>query len=188
MGKNRHTNYSTFIKERLLSIAENSGFTIIGLAEITKVSESHIYALINGNRKLKGEIADKLGKPFKLKGWQLLELDFEIPSNFNKSVDLINFRREFKGNIEYFYETKNKTKASYFIENEFLDDSIFDQPVYLWEIIERLKSLGKQYSSKDLSQILHYLITKNKLYSEKRPLKLKNGGFGSRIVDVFFKK
>jgi plasmid maintenance system antidote protein VapI len=188
MGKNKHTGYSALISERILLLAKNSGLTITGLSEITKVSESHIYALINGNKKLKGDIAEKLGRPFKLQGWQLLRLDFEIPSNFNKSSDLISFRKEFKGNIEYFYETKNKIKTSHFIENEFLNNPIFNEPVYLWEIIEKLKSIGKQYSSKDLSQILHYLIIKNKLLSEKRPLKLKHGGFGSRLVDVFFKE
>ena len=188
MGKNKHTEYSAFISERILLIANNSGLTITGLSEITKVSESHIYALINGNRKLKGNIAEKLGRPFKLQGWQLLGLDFEIPDNFNKSADLIGFRKEFKGNTEYFCETKNKTKISHFIEKEFINNPIFDEPVYLWEIIESLKGIGKQYSSKDLSQILHYFVTKNKLLSEKRPLKLKNGGFGIREVDVFFKR
>ncbi|MFI5136245.1 MAG: hypothetical protein ACHQIM_00370 [Sphingobacteriales bacterium] len=188
MGKNKHTEYSAFISERILLIAQNSGLTITGLSEITKVSESHIYALINGNKKLKGDIAEKLGRPFKLQGWQLLGLDFEIPGNFNKSTDLISFRREFKGNIEYFYETKNKIKTSHFIEKEFINNPIFDEPVYLWEIMESLKGIGKQYSSKDLSQVLHYFATKNKLLSEKRPLKLKSGGFGTRMVDVFFKK
>ena len=188
MDKNKHTDYSTFIRERILLIAKNSGLTITGLAEITNISESHLYALINGNRKLNGDIAEKLGKPFKLHGWQLLRLDFEIPINFDKSTDLIRFRKEFKDNIEYFYETKNKNKLSHFIENEFINNLIFDEPVYLWEIIESLKRINKQFSSKDLSQILHYLVKKNKLFSEKRLLKLKNGGFGIRKVDVFFKK
>jgi plasmid maintenance system antidote protein VapI len=187
MGKNKHTEYSALISERILLLAKNSGLTITGLSEITKVSESHIYALINGNKKLKGDIAEKLGKPFKLQGWQLLRLDFEIPGNFNKSADLISFKKEFKGNIEYFYETKNQDKASHFIENEYLNNSIFDEPVYLWEIIESLKRIDKPYSSKVLSQILHYLVSKNKLLSEKRLLKLKNGGFGTRMVDVFWK-
>jgi plasmid maintenance system antidote protein VapI len=188
MDKDEQSNYLALLSERVLLLLKNSGLTITGLSEITNISESHIYALINGNRTLTETIANQLGRPFKLQGWQLIRLDYEIPNNFDKVANLINFRKEFTGNFEYFSETKNNTKTSYFIEYEFLKYPIFNQPVYLWEIIENLNSIEKQYPSKELSQILHYLVTKNKLVSEKRPLKLRNGGFGSRIVDVFFRK
>jgi len=180
-------NYSESISERILLIMKNSGLTIAGFSEITKVSESHIYALVNGNRELTGAIADKLGMPFNLKGWQLLKLDYKIPSNFNRSIVLINFKKEFNQNFEYFYKTKNSNKASYFIEYDFINSSLFDTPVFLWEIILELDRIGRLYASKDLSQILHYLVTKGKLKSEKHPMKLKGGGYGSRIVEVYFK-
>ena len=179
--------YSDAISERLLQIMENSGLTINGFSEITKVSESHVYALINGNRDLTGSIAEKLGKPFRLKGWQILQLDYKIPADLSKSSDLTNFRKEFRANIEYFTKTKNNNKSSYYIEYELLTDPMFTQPIYLWEIIDELNKRDKKYNSKELSQILHYLISKGKLKNKKQVIKLKNGGFGTRIVDVFWK-
>lgn len=188
MAKAKHSNYSALIGERILLIMQYSGLTIKGLEEITKVSDSHIYALLNGNKRITDSVAEKLSIPFNLKGAQLLNLDYEIPETIRKAPELIKFKKEYKGNIEYFNETKNNSKSSYFIEYGFLHDAIFDDPVYLWEIIEKLEQhYQKYYKNKDLSQILHYLVVKNKLTSEKRPLKLKTGGYGQRIVDVFFR-
>lgn len=181
-------NYSESISERILIIMNNSGLTIAGFSEITKISESHLYALINGNRDLTGSVADKLGKPFNLKGSQILRLDYKIPINFNRSLELINFKRVFVDNFEYFITTKNSSKASYYIEYELLNSEVFNQPVYLWEVILELEKFGKQYTSKELSQILHYLVTTGKLRSKKAPIKLKGGGYGTRMVEVYFNK
>ena len=188
MGKREHSNYSVIIAQRISLILEHSGLTIKGLEELTQVSESHIYALINGNKRITEDIASKLSSPFNFTSAQLLNLDYQIGENIKKSTELIRFKKLYKDNNEYFSTTKNNAKPSYYIENIFLKNPIFDKSVYLWEIIEVLKSEGKNYNNKDLSKILHYLVIKGKLISERKPIKLKNGKYGNRMVYVFFRK
>lgn len=188
MDKRKHSDYSVLIAKRISLILDYSGLTIKGLEEFTKVSESHIYALINGNKRITVRIADKLSEPFNFTGAQLLNLDYPINENIKKSPGLSRFKKNHSNNSEYFISTKIISKPSYFIEQYFLQNRIFDKPVYLWEISEELEKDKKQYSKKDLSQILHYLIFKGKLIGERRPMKLKNGNYGKRMVFVFYRK
>ena len=94
---------------------------------------------------------------------------------------------EYKNNHEYFIDTKIDRRPSYFIEFEILNTNFFKEPKYVWEVNDICKELGKRLSSDKLKKHLGYFVKTNKLKSEKRPIKLRKGGFGERMVDVFWK-
>jgi plasmid maintenance system antidote protein VapI len=185
MPKKNNSEYAKAISERIKKIMVLSGLEIAGFAEFTSVSESHIYAIVNGTRDLTGDVADKIGIGFNLKGWQILKLNYQITSRIKKSKLLNNFIDENKTVPGYFIQTRNKRKDSNFIEFDLLNDDLFNDHVYVWEVRNACLSRDKKYTSKRISQILNYLVTKRKLKSEKRPIKLKNGGYGTRMVDTF---
>ncbi|MGY0036294.1 hypothetical protein [Pedobacter sp. NJ-S-72] len=68
MDDQNTSDYNKAIRTRLLRIMEVAGLERTGLAEFTKISDSHLYALLNGTRNITGEIADKIGAGFKLHG------------------------------------------------------------------------------------------------------------------------
>jgi len=179
--------YSKALGRRIKKLMKIAGLELSGMVEFTKVSDSHLYAIINGNRALTGKTANKLAKKFGLDVWMLLKLDYKIPQNIRKSTALQEFYRDFKNVPEYFSETRESRKASVFIENEILKNDLFSTPKFIWEISEAFSKKGKLYTSKQLSQILTYLVRKKVLKCEKRPIKLRNGKTGKRIVDVFWK-
>lgn len=187
MSKANNSSSSNTFTERLERLMNLSGLEIAGFAEFTGVSESHIYALLNGTRELTIEIADKIALGFNFKGWQLLKLDYKLTNTVRKAPILLKFYKENKGVHDYFITTRDDRKAAYFIENELLISDLFDKPVYVWEVREACAASGRKYTSKRVSQILNYLVSTKKLKSKKKPIKLKNGAVGTRIVDVFFR-
>ncbi|QNK64137.1 hypothetical protein H7F33_06525 [Pedobacter sp. PAMC26386] len=185
MGDKNTAAYNTAIKERLLKIMEIAGLEISGLAEFTKISDSHLYALLNGTRNITGETADKIGTGFKLQGAQILNLNFEITSQIRKAPLLLEFYESYLGNPEYFTETKAERKDAYYIEHKLVPSSLFEKSVYVWEVKEACKEDNKDFTSKEISQKLNYLVQKNKLKSAKRKLKKKDGEDGNREVLVY---
>ncbi|WP_304063409.1 hypothetical protein [Pedobacter glucosidilyticus] len=184
---NLDSNYSKSISARLLLIMELTELEISGFAEFTGVSESHLYALINGNRKLTGNVAAQIGRKLKLEGWEILQLDYNIPLSIRKSPMLVEFHKDYKNIPEYFTYSLYNRKSSKYIA-DLIHTDLFSHPVYIWEIKDFCKKSKKNYTSKSLSQILNYLVIKGELKSEKRPIKKRDGSFGKRIVDVFWRE
>lgn len=187
MAKDENAEYSKALGERIKLLMEIAGLELAGIAEFTKISDSHLYSLINGMRNLTGKTAEKLANSFGLEGWMLLNLNHKIPHSIRKSTKLLEFYANFQNVPEYFSATIDTRKASSFIENKLLKSNFLLDPKFIWEISIECSSNGYKYSSKQLSQILTYLVHKKVIKSEKRKIKLRNGKFGNRMVDVFWK-
>ncbi|WP_276503206.1 helix-turn-helix domain-containing protein [Terrimonas pollutisoli] len=157
------------------------------MAEFTGVSESHIYALLNGTRQMTDDIADKIAVGFNLRGSQLLNPSYKLTSKIRTTPLLVKFYKENKRVHDYFITARSDRKTAHFIENDLLNSTLFNNPVYVWEVRKACEASGKKYTSKRVSQILNYLVTIKKLKSKKKPIKLKNGTPGKRAVDVFYK-
>ena len=180
--------YSAEIQKRIRLIMEFSGLEISGFSEFTQISESHLYAILNGKRKLTGKIAEQIGKRFEFDGWKILQLDYKIPVSIRKASLLLEFYSDNKDIAEYFVDTKDDRKASHFIEFGLINGKLLDEPKYVWEIRQICIEARRNYKSKDLSQLLLYLEEKGKLKKDKRPLKRKDGTFTeNRIVYVFYR-
>jgi len=186
MAKDENAEYSKALGERIKILMEIAGLELAGMAEFTKISDSHLYSLINGTRNLTGKTAEKLANSFGLEGWMLLNLNYKIPQSIRKSTKLLEFYANFKNVPEYFAETIDARKASAYIEKKLLKSGFLSTPKFIWEINAECNAKGYRYSSKQLSQILTYLVNKGVINSEKRSIKLRNGKFGKRMVDVFW--
>lgn len=187
MKKEKQNDYAKTISQRIRELMNLSGLELPGFADYLNLSESHLYAILNGTRDLTEDIADKIASAFDLKGGQILRPNYKIPKNTRKSESLNKFCDENKNVKSYFIHTREERKDSYFIEHDLYKSTLFVKPVYIWEIKEYCESMGKKYTSKRLSQILKYMVETKKLKSRKKPLKLRSGGLGERIVDAFYK-
>jgi len=185
MENNEPSAYSIVIRKRLKLIMEIAGLEVAGFSEFTKVSVSHIYAISNGRKNLTAQTANKIAIGFKLNGWNILNPDFKITEAI-KSPALNKFYADHKEATDYFKETISERKDSYFFEHELIPTGIFDKPVYIWEVREACIALGRNLSSKQIAQMADYLAATNKLESENRPIKKKNGDLGERIVKVYY--
>jgi len=185
MDDKNTADYNMAIRTRLLRIMEIAGLERTGLAEFTKISDSHLYALLNGTRNITGETADKIGAGFKLQGAQILNLNFEIPAQIRKAPLLLEFYESYSDNPEYFIETKATLKDASYIEHKLLYTPLFEKSVYVWQVKEACKVEKKNLTSKQVSQKLNYLVQKKKLIATKRKLKKKNGEDGEREVLVY---
>lgn len=187
MQKGNDKVYKEKISQRVQGLMVAAGLEVPGFADYLTISDSHLYAILNGTRDLTEDVAEKIGAAFNLKGSQILRINYRIPKSIKKSKSLNNFCTENKDVESYFKSTRSERKDSYYIENDVFNSGLFDSPIYIWELKEYCKSAGKKYTSKRLSQILNYMVERKKLKSKKRPLKLRNGEYGKRRVDVFFK-
>jgi plasmid maintenance system antidote protein VapI len=187
MQNGKDKNPKETIGERVQRLMDLAELEIDGFAEYLSISPSHLYAILNGNRDLTVDIADKVGSAFDLKGSQILRINYRIPKRIKKSESLNKFYEENKNVESYFIKTRGERKDSYYIEHDLFNSNLFDSPIYIWELKEYCQKAGKNYTSKRLSQILNYMVDRKKLKKKKRPLKLRNGKYGKRKVDVFFK-
>ena len=183
----KNTEYDQSIIERIRLIMKITGLEILGLSKLTGISDAHIYSLLNGRRRLTDEVARILGERLDFDGLLIFKLNKEIPLSISKSSKLIKFKETHKLNVGYFSDTKIDRKGSAFIEYELLPTPFFNQPKYTWEVKEVCKQYKRNYTSNEINGYLKYLVTRKLLKSEKRPIKLRNGELGERLVDVFFK-
>ncbi len=179
--------YTQFISTRLEELMKLAGLTVAGLARFINISEPYMHSLINGNRQLTAELANRIGSLFNIDGANILRPGYRLPKNAKKSKYLSNFYDENKNVPSYFRSTHNEQKPSFYIENELYHTDIFDSPIYIWELRDYCNTNKKKYTSKQLSQILNYMVDRGLLKKKKSSLKLKNGSYGKRKVDVFFK-
>jgi len=187
MQKGNDKVYKEKISQRVQSLMNASGLEVPGFADYLSISESHLYAILNGRRDLTEDVAEKIAAAFNLKGSQVLRINYRIPKSIKKSNSLNNFCVENKNVESYFKSTRSERKDSYYIENDLYNTDLFDSAIYIWEVKEYCLGMGRKYTSKRLSQILRYMVDRKLLKSKKKKLKLRNGGYGERMVDVFFK-
>lgn len=188
MANKNSSGYSKTQGERIQRLMKLSGLELIGFAEFTGVSESHIYAIINGRKELTEKTADKIAASFGLHGYQLLDSGFKLTKKLSNTPSLNKFYKENKRVHDYFINTRIDRKVAYFIEHEILTKKTFNNPFYVSDVRDACFESGKRYASKRVSQTLNYLVEMGKLKSKKAPMKLKDGTLGMRIIDVFFKK
>lgn len=187
MQRGNNKEHQKKVSDRVKLLMDTAGLELSGFADYLSISESHLYAVLNGTRDLTEDVAERIGAAFDLTAGQVLRVSYRIPKSIKKSKSLNKFYDENKNVAAYFQSTREDRKDSHFIETQLLGSGLFDSAVYIWEVRQACLQVGRQYSSKRLSQILNYLVDTKKLKSEKRPLKLRNGGYGKRVVDVFYR-
>lgn len=173
---------------RLLKLMEMTGLEIAGFSEITKVSESHLYALLNGTKRLTTKTANKIAFPFKLTGAQILNLDYNIPETIKSAPQLVTFKKDYANNPEYFLETKIDRKDSYFFEEKLIKSDLFSESVSVSAVKKACTEYNRHYSSKEISQNLGYLVTTGELETKKIKITKKNGEVGEREIRVYYLK
>lgn len=173
--------------ERVYKLIQLSGLELSGFAEFTSISESHIYAVINGTKELTENTADKIADVFDLKGFQLLNPNFRLTKKLSNASSLVKFYKENKGVYKYFVNTRIDRKVAYFIEYEVLSKKQFAFPFTVGKVREACLEAGRKYTSKRISQVLNYLVATNKLRRKKEHIIKKDGNTGKRFVDVFSK-
>lgn len=166
---------------------EKIGLEIPGFAVFIDRSESHIYSLLNGRREVTSDIALDIGNKLGFDGLRIFKLNQELPAGIENTPFLNNFKRQYRDNPEFFTSSKGERRVSHFIQFELINTDLFDTPKYVWEINEVCVLHGRTLESDVLSKHLKYFVKRGFLRSEKRPIKLRDGTFGVRLVDVFFK-
>ncbi|WP_196939932.1 hypothetical protein [Sphingobacterium pedocola] len=161
---------------------------IAGFAEFFKKSTSHIYGILNHTRPLSEVFATEIGEKLNFDGTKIFNLNTRIPSSISKSDMLIKFKADHKHNPEYFLSSKSDRSANTFVTEILTKSDCFaDGYKYLKEIKQYCKAeLNREFIEDQLTKALQYAVRTNKLKSTKKPIKLKNGKFGTREVDVYF--
>lgn len=172
---------------RLTKLRKIAGLEISGFAEFTNISESHVYALLIGTRDITEEISEKISNRFGIQSQQLLNNSFKLTEELRSAPLLKKFYLDEKQTPSYFMQTKSDRKASFFIETELFNSGFFDKPVCVSDVRSACLKKKKQYTSKQISQILNYMADRKILKRKKKPIILVNGKTGKRMVDVFHK-
>lgn len=185
---NETIEYSKSIADRILLIMKIADLDVAGFAEFFKKSTSHIYGILNTTRPLSDSFAKEIGDKLGFEGTKIFNLNIKLPQTI-KSSQLSKFKIEHKDNPEYFLSTKSKRSNNSFITEMLLKSDCFtDGYKYLNEIKEYCsKELDKEFISDQLSKALQYTVKLGLLKSTKKPIRLKNGNNGKRMVDVYFK-
>lgn len=186
--KTKDTIYLKAIADRVQKIMDLIDLDVAGFAELFKKSTSHIYGILNLTRKLSEEFAKEIGEKLEFDGAKIFNLNAKIPNSIGKSVAIKEFKNAYKDNPEYFLSTKSDRSINTFV-NEILLNSDFlkEGYKYLSEVTEYCKTvLNREFSDDRLSKALQYSVKINRLKATKKPIKLKNGEFGTRSVYVYY--
>jgi hypothetical protein len=179
--------YNKKLAERLYQIMNILDMTYIGFAEFTGRDVSHIYGIINQSRPFNDTFAEHIGNKLGIKGAKILNLNVSIPTSISKADAVVSFKKYNKDNSEYFLHCKTDRSIDAFVSEVLVKSEFLKKPRYLNEIecyIE--KEYQKIYIGDQLSKALRYAVTKKTLQSEKKPIKLKNGNLGKRLIDVYW--
>ncbi|MEJ8818557.1 helix-turn-helix domain-containing protein [Lacibacter sp. H407] len=187
MAKAKRKITSKQLKARLTRLMKIAGLEVSGFAEFTNISESHVYALLNGTREITEDISEKISDKFGIQPQQLLSSRFKLTEELRGVPLLKKFYSDEKQTQSYFIQTKSDRKASFYIETELLNNGFFDKPVYVSDVRSACHKKKKHYTSKQISQILNYMADRKILKRKKKPIILVNGKTGKRMVDVFYK-
>jgi len=186
-----NSSYKGDLRKRLKVLVDSTGLTTVGFSLLINTSESHIYAILNGSRRLTVNLAELIGNKLNFEGGNIFDLTYELPTNFKKNKELNNFYTNYsKTNPEYFLISLTDRKKSKYVEQLIETTTILDTPKYLSQIRSEINSVSHthKFNSDDLSKILNYLADNKKLSKIKRPIMLKSSNkLGKRVVDVFCK-
>lgn len=187
--KSDRNSYSTQISKKLLLIMTITDLDIAGFAEFLNRSASHIYGILNQTRPLSDNLASELGKKLNFDGSKIFNLNSRIPNTIDKSEELIKFKKDNAHNEEYFISSKSSRSSNTFVIEVLIKSGYFNNGYkYLYEIKEYCEKELKRIFVKDqLSKALQYAVKIDQLKSVKKNIKLRNGNYGSRKVDVYFK-
>lgn len=172
---------------RLRQIMNHLNLTVAGFGVFIDREPSHIYGILNVSRDFSDALAEHIGKLTGIKGATIKNINTEIPASISKCDKIVEFRKSHKDNKEYFLNTKTDRSIDAFISDVLIKSKFLETPRYLSEIEEFVAlKYDKNFVKDKLSKALRYAVSKQTLKSEKRPIKLKNGDFGKRIVDVYW--
>lgn len=184
---NQTNTYSQQMAIRLRQIMNHLGLTVAGFAIFIDRETSHIYGILNVSRDFSDALAEHIGKLTGIKGATIKNINTDIPSSISKCDKIVEFRKSHKDNKEYFLNTKTDRSIDAFISDILVKANFLKTPRYLSEIEEFIASkYDKNFSKDKLSKALRYAVSKETLKSEKRTIKLQNGNFGKRLVDVYW--
>lgn len=180
--------YSIAIANRIITIMNITDLDIAGFAEFFDMSTSHIYGILNGSRVLSEAFAAKIGKKLGFDGSKIFNLNSTIPNSISKAEALIKFKKEHKDNPEYFLSSKTERSPDSFVTEILIKSECFTEGYkYLSEITDYCKKiLNREFIGDQLSKALMYAVQTDKLKSTKKPIKLKNGEYGTRLVNVYY--
>lgn len=180
--------YSKAIANRVQTIMKITGLDVAGFAEFFKKSTSHIYGILNNTRVLSEVFAREIGDKLEFDGVKIFNLNSKIPLSISKAEALIKFKIDHEDNPEYFLSTKAKRSPNSFVTDVLLKSDCFKEGYkYLNEVAEYCKTeLNKEFVDDQLSKALQYAVKTKVLKSTKKPIVLKGGGFGKRLVDVYY--
>jgi len=175
------------VANRLCEIMNILGMTVAGFAEFIGRSPSHIYGILQSKRTFSHALADHIGKRIGITGTKILNLNISISQNISKVESVASFKEEYINVPEYFSDTKNDRSIDAFISEFLVESSFLKTPRYLNEIELFIKSkYNKTFIGDQLSKALRYSVRKGILISEKKLIRLTNGNFGKRQVDVYW--
>lgn len=186
MDNENSSAYNKKISERILLILEYAKLELKGIAALTGKSIDIFYAVISGRRRLTNELATIIGRSLDFDGYIIFNINTAIPQSIKQSPTLQKFRKENRNNKEFFIDTWHEGKDSTFLKTHLVYEGYFSEPRYTWEVSDKLKEFNKKIGSDLLSKQLKYLVTKGVLRSTRAPIKLKRGGYGERLVDVYY--
>ncbi|MDR2271259.1 MAG: helix-turn-helix domain-containing protein [Sphingobacterium sp.] len=179
--------YSESLAERLREIMNILGLTVSGFAEFIGRDSSHIYGILNLNRPFSHALAEDIGKKLNVNGSKIFNLNVPVSQSIAKTESFHEFKKDKRNNPEYFSSTLTDRSIDLFISRILIKSPFLKEPRYLNEIeLFVCTEYKKTFTNDQLSKALRYSVKKGVLVSEKRPIRLTNGNFGKRQVDVYW--
>lgn len=184
---NQDKTYKERLANRLGEIMNILGMTVSGFAEFIGRDSSHIYGILNLTRPFSHALAEDIGKKINASGSKILNLNVPVSQGIAKSESVHEFKKDKRNNPEYFSSTLIDRSIDLFISRILIKSGFLKEPRYLNEIeLFVCSEYKKTFTNDQLSKALRYSVKKEILKSAKMPIKLKNGGKGKRLVDVYW--
>ncbi len=186
MVNNDNKEYNSSLSKRFKLILELCDLEVSGFAQLTGRSESHIYGIINGSRRLSSSFASKIGTILDFESMKIFDLNKSLPITFD-SINLIDFRRKHQANSEYFISKRKEKSIDYFIVNILIPSTYLKNQRSVAEIRSYSREVyKKEFSSEELSKGLTYAVKKGLLKVLKKKIIRFNGTIGKRTIDFFY--
>lgn len=179
--------YNERLANRLREIMNILGMTVAGFAEFIGRDSSHIYGILNLTRSFSHALAEDIGKKLNVNGSKILNLNVPVSQSIAKTESVHEFKKDKRNNPEYFSSTLTDRSIDLFISRILIKSPFLKEPRYLKEIeLYVCSEYKKVFTNDQLSKALRYSVKKGILKSDKRPIKLKSGDLGKRLVDVYW--
>jgi plasmid maintenance system antidote protein VapI len=172
-------------KNRFFELVKKCGFSPLGMETLLgyKSEGKYVIAIRNGNKLITTSFISKILKKFNFTAEEFKNID----SEFNESKisqTLSNFNRENYGtDISKFYETEHQTTSAI---KQLIKEGFFATKKTTPEILSKIKELGLDYTSNDLSRDLSNIVTQKILRSKKVTKINKDGSLGKIKVNEYW--